>query len=73
MKNLLGKKIKIISDNESYDQYRNSIWIITHVARSTNDHQGYDEGINSPGKNKMGLVDCKGLPFSLYEYEFKIV
>jgi hypothetical protein len=64
----IGDKIKIVSDNENYDRFRNKIWFVTHIASDRTDHPGYDEGMY-PEK----LVDCKGLPFSLYEYEFIII
>lgn len=63
----IGTKIKITSDNDNYDKWRNKTWTITHLAYSTKDHLGYDSGVNEV------LVDCKGLPVSLYRYEFKIV
>ena len=68
MSNLIGKKIKIISDNENYDKYRNKQWTINHVAHNVKEHPGYDESIYP-----QALVDCDGLPFSLYEYEFQII
>lgn len=73
MKPKLGNRIMIISDNDSYTKYRKKTWIISHIAYSTKDHPGYDEGINSPDKPREALVDCMGLPFSIYEYEFKII
>jgi len=68
MKPKVGMKIKIISDNENYDPYRNKIWTIEHVAYSTEEHPGYDNSMMGEA-----LVDCKNLPFSLYEYEFDYV
>lgn len=64
----VGDKIRITSDNENYDKYRNGVWTVENIAHSTKEHPGYDEAM-SP----MALVDCDGLPFSLYEYEFEVV
>ena len=45
MSNLIGKKIKIISDNENYDKYCNKQWTINHVAHNVQEHPGYDKSI----------------------------
>lgn len=63
-----GTKIRIISDNENYDPYRNKIWKINHIAHNIDEHQGYDESMDGEL-----LVSCDGLGFSLYEYEFEVV
>jgi hypothetical protein len=63
----IGDKIKIISDNDTYNKYRGKTWTVDHIARSKKDHPGYDIDIGGV------LVDAKGLPFSLYAYEFKVV
>lgn len=39
MKNLIGKKAKIISDNDNYDNYRDKTLIITYA---DNKGTGYD-------------------------------
>jgi len=64
----IGDKIKIVSDNENYDRFRDKAWIVEHIATNTKEHPGYDEGMY-PKK----LIDCVGLPVSLYEYEFIII
>ena len=64
----IGDKIKIISDNDNYDKYRKKTWIVTDVAHSIKDHPGYDSSMG-----RTALIDAKGLPFSLYSYEFEIV
>jgi len=63
----VGDKIRITSDNENYDKWRNKTWTVEHVAYSVDEHPGYDVGIGGP------LVSCKGLPVSLYDWEFEIV
>lgn len=64
----VGDKIYITSDNGTYNKYRSKVWKVIHIAQSIDEHQGYDESLY-PTK----LVSCKGLPFSLYEWEFDIV
>lgn len=63
----VGDIINIISDNENYDEYREKSWEVKKVSFSREDRPGYDEGCGG------ALIDCEGLPFSLYEYEFEIV
>ena len=67
----LHQRVKVSpdNDNEGYDNFRNEVLIITHVAKNKNDHPGYDESV-SPGylydfKTESGKeVHC-----SLYDYE----
>lgn len=61
-----GFKIKITSENENYDEYRNKVWTINFVDYDGSSH-GFDEAIGEV------LVSCEGLPYSLYPYEFKVV
>lgn len=63
----IGDKIQITSDNPTYNKWRNKTWTVSHIAYSTEDHPGYDEGVGGP------LISCKGLPVSLYDWEFEIV
>ncbi len=63
----IGDKIRITSDNENYNRYRGKAWVVSHIARNRDEHPGYDTGVGG------ALIDCKGLPFSLYEYEFDII
>jgi hypothetical protein len=71
-KNLKGRKAKIISDNENYDQFRDQILTITHVAYSVNDHPGYDDSCEGEALCDFALADGTPIPFSLYEYEFEL-
>lgn len=63
----IGDKIRILNENGQYTKWAKKLWIIDNIATSKEEHQGYDKGIG--GK----LVNCKGLPVSLYEYEFEVV
>lgn len=64
----IGDKIRIINQNGQYTKWARKVWVVTHIARSSKEHRGYDSGMKG-----MALVDCAGLPVSLYEYEFKVV
>jgi len=70
----IGDYIRIVSDNENYVPYRirGKYYRVEKISRSQGrgrgEHPGYDEGMKG-----MALVDCAGLPFSLYEYEFEVV
>lgn len=71
-----GQKVKVSpeNDNECYNDFRDKVLIITHVATSTQDHPGYDEGINVKGEPKQALYDLETLSgdsigCSLYDYE----
>jgi len=63
----IGDKIKILNRDGQYGKWTNRLWTISHIAYSKAEHQGYDEGVGGP------LVSCKGLPISLYDWEFEIV
>lgn len=63
----IGQRIRIISDNENYNKYRGKTWKIERIDRSEDDNRLYDPSVGG------ALVSCKGLPFSLYEYEFELV
>lgn len=71
--NLLGKKVKVTSDNESYNSFRNKTLIITHVARNEGQHPGYDNSMS--GMALCDFKDAKGnqIGCSLYEYEFELI
>ncbi len=64
----IGDKIRITSDNDNYDKFRNLDLTITHIAHNIDEHPGYDTGMNG-----MALVDCENIAFSLYEYEFMLI
>jgi hypothetical protein len=64
----IGSKIIITaSDNENYKEYLGKEWVVEDIAKNIKEHPLYDEGVG--GK----LISCKGLPFSLYEWEFEVV
>jgi len=71
VKNLIGKTVKVISDNENYDSFRDKELIITHAS---NEGRGYDstcypEYLCDFKEKETGT----SIPFALYEYEFEII
>lgn len=72
-KNLLNRKAKITSDNENYTEFMGKKLIITHVAYSTSEHPGYDTSLAGEALCDFKTIDGKDVPFSLYEYEFKLI
>ncbi len=64
----IGDKIRIKNTDGQYTRWANKTWVVDHIAYDKKGHPGYDSGMKG-----MALVDCKGLPVSLYSYEFTIV
>lgn len=64
----VGDMIQIISENENYEDFLEGTYEVDSVSYNTDEHPGYDYGVGGDA-----LIDAKGLPFSLYEYEFEIV
>ncbi len=70
MKTLIGKKVKVTSDNDCYDSFRDKILIITHASNSG---YFYDESMYP--KMLCDFEDENGnpIPNALYEYEFELI
>jgi len=61
----VGDKIKLLNENGNYDKWEDKTWTVSSVEYSGG---GYDEGLSG-----QGLISCKGLPVSVYEYEIEVV
>jgi hypothetical protein len=70
MKNLIGKKVKITSDNDNYDDYRGKTLIVTDA---DNEGRGYDSALYPEMLCSFRCTDGTDFPFSLYEYEFETI
>ena len=70
MRNLIGKKCKIISDNECYSNYLCKELIITDAA---NEGHYYDSSMYPEMLCDLKTLDGDYVPFSLYEYEFELL
>mgnify|MGYP001566210686 CR=1 FL=1 len=64
----IGDKIRIISDNPYYTEYIAKTWKVKRIFSNQNEYPLYDMSVH-PEK----LVECEGLSFLLYEYEFEVV
>jgi hypothetical protein len=70
-KNLIGKKARIISDNDNYDRFRNKTLVITHAEVGG---RGYDMGVYPEALCDFKILGSnQQFPFALYEYEFEII
>jgi len=67
---LVGKIVKITSDNENYEMFRDKVLRITYASNSG---QGYDESCYPEKLCNLECEDGEEFPFALYEYEFKIL
>jgi hypothetical protein len=73
MKLTKGTKVKVTSNNENYISFKEKILIVTHIARSLNQHPGYDNAVEGEALCDFIAGDGTEVPFSLYEREFKII
>jgi hypothetical protein len=69
-KNLVGQQVRIISDNENYEDFRNEVLICTHAS---NKGLGYDSGLYPEMLCDFKCQSGREFPFALYEYEFEII
>ena len=69
----IGDKVKVSSynDNENYEDFKDKVLIITHVATSTDDHPGYDESIQGESLYDFKDEDGNEISCSLYDYELE--
>ena len=62
-------KVNPENDNDNYDSFKDEILVITHVAKSHDDHPGYDEGLSPEYLYDFRTLSGKEVPCSLYDYE----
>jgi len=65
----LNSKVRVNSDNENYDSFRDKILIVTYVAKNVNDHPGYDKSVSPDYLYDLKTIDGQPVPCSLYDYE----
>lgn len=71
VKRLIGKKVKITSDNENYEKFLGETLIITHAAIGG---IGYDDSVYPQALCDFEIKGSnESFPFALYEYEFRIL
>ena len=64
----VGDMIQITSDNPNYTKYHNKVWEVSAVYVGVSQHPGYNMRLYPEA-----LVECRGLPFAVYEYEFEVI
>jgi hypothetical protein len=69
-KNLVGRKAKIVSDNENYTPYLNKVLTITYAS---NEGNGYDNSCYPEMLCDFKMSNGESVPFALYEYEFELI
>ena len=69
----IGDKVKVISDNEGYDSFRDLTLVITHIATSEVDHPGYDESMDGMQLMDFETETGEEVHSSLYEYEIESI
>lgn len=69
----IGTKVKVASDNdnENYDGFRNKVLKITHIAKNTQQHPGYDNVMEGMPLYDLETLDGQSVGCSLYEYELE--
>jgi len=69
----IGSKVKVISDNENYVDFKDKTLIVTHIAKNIDEHPGYDDGVAPDKLCDFITEDGEEVNCSLYEYEFEIL
>jgi len=67
----IGDFVKIVSDNDYYDSFKEKVLIVTSIATNTDEHRGYDESMEGMQLLDLKTKRGKDIPFSLYEYEIE--
>ena len=67
----IGSKVKVSpdNDNECYNDFRDKVLIVTHVAKNESEHQGYDSSVAPDYLYDFETIDGESVPCSLYDYE----
>lgn len=70
VKKLIGKTVRITSDNENYEDFKNMDLVITHAEIGG---RGYDDSVYPEALCDLKVKKTgKEVPYSLYEYEFEV-
>jgi len=69
----IGDQVKVSeeNDNENYDDFREKTLTIIHVATNTDEHPGYDNGLEGEPLYDFKDEDGNEIPCSLYFYELE--
>lgn len=69
----LGQRVRVISDNDNYDSFRDQVLIVQHISTSEEDTCAYDSSMG--GMQLIDFTTMEGIevPYSLYEYEVESI
>jgi hypothetical protein len=70
----VGDKTRLSKEgrqNESYSKWKNKTLIVTDIARSKEEHIGYDSAFNGLPLYSFKFLNGKECPNSLYGYEIE--
>jgi len=65
----LNQRVRVNSENDCYDSFRDEVLIITNVATNKDEHPGYDAGLSPDYLYDFKTESGKDVPCSLYDYE----
>ncbi len=69
----IGDRVRVVSDNQYYDAFRDKLLVVVSIATNTEGHPAYDEGMNGMQLMDLKVADSGDLiPCSLYEYEITL-
>jgi hypothetical protein len=69
-----GTLVKVISDNENYEDFNSSLLEITNIAYNTSEHPGYDDSVAPDALcDFVEYGTGREINCSLYEYEFEVI
>jgi len=67
----IGSKVKVSpdNDNEGYNDFRNEVLTVCHVATNTDEHRGYDNSVYPQALYDLKRKNGETVGCSLYDYE----
>ena len=67
----IGSKVRVSHDNDNdcYNSFKDKILIITHIAKNTDEHPGYDMSVYPEPLYDFKDLDGNVIPCSFYKYE----
>ncbi|ALA07305.1 hypothetical protein SECTIM467_181 [Brevibacillus phage SecTim467] len=70
---VIGDRVRVSSenDNKNYDSFRDKVLIVTDVASSREEHQGYDDSADGMALYSFETEDGEEVSCSLYEHELE--
>ncbi len=67
----VGDRVKITSDNDAYDKFKDKVLIVTDVYHNEDENPLYDMGVYPQLLMDFVTEDNNDVPYSLYEWEIE--